>query len=61
MATTLHTLMDIFGSSFAVDGKNSQNNDDNSIVLEKIIIPMIQRDYAQGRESAEVKKVRNRF
>lgn len=56
MATTLHTLMDIFGSSFAVDGKNSQNNDDNSIVLEKIIIPMIQRDYAQGRESAEVKK-----
>ncbi|MDE7415809.1 MAG: DUF262 domain-containing protein [Lachnospiraceae bacterium] len=51
MATTLHTLMDIFGSDFNADG----------ITLEKIIIPMIQRDYAQGREGAEVEKIRNRF
>lgn len=48
MATTLHTLMDIFGSDFGIP-------------LEKIIIPIIQRDYAQGRESIEVEKVRNRF
>lgn len=40
--------MDIFGSDFGIP-------------LEKIIIPIIQRDYAQGRESIEVEKVRNRF
>lgn len=53
METTLHTLMDIFGSVFETEGED--------VKLEKIIIPMIQRDYAQGRESADVEKVRNRF
>lgn len=53
MATTLHTLMDIFGSIFDAEGEE--------VKLEKIIIPMIQRDYAQGRESAEIGKIRSRF
>ena len=59
MATTLHTLMDIFGSNF--NEEDSQKNNVNGIILEKIIVPMIQRDYAQGRISADVEKVRNRF
>lgn len=59
MATTLHTLMDIFGYNFHAE--DNQNGDVDGITLEKIIIPMIQRDYAQGRVSAEVEKIRNRF
>ncbi|MDE6620581.1 MAG: DUF262 domain-containing protein [Lachnospiraceae bacterium] len=61
MATTLHTLMDIFGSEFHSEGEECQKNSGDGITLEKIIIPMVQRDYAQGRESAEVEKVRSRF
>lgn len=60
MATTLHTLIDIFGTVFDSNGEVSSNGGDG-IVLERIIIPMIQRDYAQGRNSAEVRRVRNRF
>lgn len=59
MATTLHTLMDIFGSNF--NEEDSKKNHADGITLEKIIVPMIQRDYAQGRVGAEVEKVRNRF
>lgn len=60
MATALHTLMDIFGTVFDYNGKISSDGEDG-IVLEKIIIPMIQRDYAQGRDNVEVKRVRDRF
>lgn len=60
MATTLHTLIDIFGTVFDSNGEISSDGGDG-ISLERIIIPMIQRDYAQGRNSAEVKRVRNRF
>jgi len=61
MATALHTLMDIFGANFNVEGEGSQEGNTGGITLKKIIIPIIQRDYAQGRESADVEKVRNRF
>lgn len=60
MATTYHTLRDIFGTVFISSGEVGADADDG-IVLERIVIPMIQRDYAQGRESAEVKRVRERF
>lgn len=60
MATSLHTLMDIFGTVFGSNGE-SVSDDGEGITLEKIIIPMIQRDYAQGRENPEVRRVRNRF
>lgn len=51
MATTLHTFMNIFEKEI--------DNLSESIQLKKIVIPIIQRDYAQGRESAE--RVRDRF
>ena len=53
MATTLHSFMDIFDTRFE-DGENS-------IQLQRIIIPIIQRDYAQGRDNPDVERVRKRF
>ena len=53
MSTTLHSFMNIFNSTF-IDG-------DETVQLKKIIIPIIQRDYAQGRIDPEVNRVRSRF
>lgn len=53
MSTTLHSFMDIFESSFS-DGQET-------VKLQKITIPMIQRDYAQGRLDPEINRVRSRF
>ena len=53
MATTLHTFIDIFDSVVDSDGKE--------VALEKIIIPMIQRDYAQGRQDNDIARIRMRF
>lgn len=53
MATTLHSFMDIFNTKFE-DGASS-------IRLQKIIIPIIQRDYVQGRDNPDVARVRERF
>lgn len=36
-------------------------NDSNENMIKKIVIPMIQRDYAQGRDNEEIKRVRDRF
>lgn len=54
MATRLHTFMDIFDSDFEVEGQDP-------VKLEKIVIPKIQRDYAQGRKSNDIQRVRERF
>lgn len=51
MATILHSFIDIF---------NFSENPD-SVKVQKICIPIIQRDYAQGREDANVKRVREGF
>ena len=48
--TTLHSFIDIFESF-----------NDGEIRLNKIEIPIIQRDYAQGRKDPEVDRVRERF
>lgn len=41
---------------------NSDHIFDNEVIqLQKIVIPMIQRDYAQGRQDPEVSRVRERF
>ena len=48
--TTLHSFIDIFDSS-----------DDSAAQLKKIVIPIIQRDYAQGRKDPEVGRIRERF
>ncbi len=53
MATALHTFKDIFDTDFEIE--------DGVIQLKKIIIPIIQRDYAQGREDAEATRVREMF
>ena len=53
MATTLHSFMDIFDTTFG-EGQDA-------VQLKKIIIPIIQRDYAQGRKGPDVTRVRERF
>ena len=53
MNTKLHSFVDIFETEFQ-DGQDA-------VRLKKIIIPIIQRDYAQGRLNPEVTRVRDRF
>jgi hypothetical protein len=53
MNTREFTLQSLFGSRFEFEG--------NSVILNKIEIPIIQRDYAQGRQNAEVTRIRERF
>lgn len=53
MNTREYTFQSLFGSTFEFEGKN--------ITLSKIEIPIIQRDYAQGRENDEVNRIRERF
>lgn len=49
----LHTFFDIFSAEFSVE---------NEVVkLNSIVIPKIQRDYAQGRKETDVARVRKRF
>lgn len=49
MSTTLHSFMDIFETTIE-DG-------DISVQLNKIVIPLIQRDYAQGRIDKDINRV----
>ena len=49
MGATLYSFKNVFGSTF---------NDEK---LDKIIIPIIQRDYVQGRRNSSVDRVRSRF
>jgi uncharacterized protein with ParB-like and HNH nuclease domain len=53
MNTKEYTFQNLFGSSFSFKGTD--------IVLRKIEIPIIQRDYAQGRINDEVGRIRDRF
>ncbi|MDD5792017.1 MAG: DUF262 domain-containing protein, partial [Erysipelotrichaceae bacterium] len=53
MATALHTFIDIFNTDFEVG--------EETVLLKKIVIPIIQRDYAQGRKDSDTERVRNRF
>ena len=53
MATALHTFIDIFNTDFELENETVQ--------LKKIVIPIIQRDYAQGRKDADTSRVRERF
>ena len=47
----LYTFIDLF----------TVNDVDNKLPLQKIEIPIIQRDYAQGRQSDDVNRIRERF
>jgi len=53
MGTALYTYIEIFKNEFQVGEKR--------IRLNKIIIPIIQRDYAQGRIEPEINRIRARF
>ena len=53
MKTVLHTFADIFNTSIDSESKD--------IDIQKIVIPMIQRDYAQGREGNDISRIRSRF
>ena len=53
MNSTVHSFIDIFDTDFPCGEEN--------VKLQKIIIPIIQRDYAQGRQDPEVSRVRSRF
>ena len=53
METRLHTFMDIFDTTFESGGEDVQ--------LRKIVIPIIQRDYAQGRNDSDILRIRTRF
>ncbi len=53
METRLHSFMDIFDCAF--------ESETGPVTIQKIVIPMIQRDYAQGRRNPEVDRVRKRF
>ena len=53
MNTNLHTFIDIFDTEFT-DGAET-------VKLKKILIPIIQRDYAQGRRDPGVERIRARF
>lgn len=53
MSTRKYTFQSLFSSTFEFEG--------NSITLRKIEIPIIQRDYAQGRQNVEVNRIRERF
>lgn len=50
---TLHSFMDIFDTEFG--------EDQEAVQLKKIVVPIIQRDYAQGRKGSDVTRVRSRF
>ena len=53
MDAKLHSFMDIFDTIIG--------EDQNVVQLKKIIIPIIQRDYAQGRKGSDVSRIRSRF
>lgn len=53
MGTTLSTFIDIFYTCYELDEEKVQ--------LQKIAIPIIQRDYAQGRLDPDVNRIRDRF
>jgi len=53
METRLHTFIDIFDTVFVTDSEEIQ--------LKRIVIPIIQRDYAQGRKDPDIQRVRTRF
>mgnify|MGYP006425883489 FL=1 len=50
MDTQAITFIDIFTRKF-----------NNKLNISSIEIPIIQRDYAQGRETKEITRLRNRF
>ncbi len=53
MSTAFHTLTDILTKDVEIEN--------GYVKIEKIAIPKIQRDYAQGRKNSDAERVRTRF
>lgn len=53
MSTKLHTFSEIFSTSIESDSEKLKVN--------QIVVPIIQRDYAQGRRTKEIDRLRDRF
>ncbi|HPY03525.1 MAG TPA: DUF262 domain-containing protein [Spirochaetota bacterium] len=53
--TKPHTFIDIFNTEYTVQGIEEK------VKLTKILIPLIQRDYAQGRTTFSINRTRERF
>lgn len=53
MNTREYTFQNLFGSQLDIE--------ETEIILDRIEIPIIQRDYAQGRDNDEVNRIRERF
>ena len=49
MSTALHSFIDIFDTEFG-EGQDA-------VQLKQIAIPIIQRDYAQGRQDPDVNRI----
>ena len=56
MSNTLKTFINIFDSEIEIDDAKK-----NSVRPTEIVIPIIQRDYAQGRDNFTVNRVRKNF
>ncbi len=54
-----YSFIDILSKEIVIKGQNKNIDSDFSIILQKIDIPMIQRDYAQGRPKES--ELRDRF
>lgn len=58
----LCSFKDIFGSEWNyTEYKENNQNEIKTVKLKKIVIPMIQRDYAQGRNVDNIIDIRNAF
>ena len=53
MAARLYSFMDIFN--------NETQAEEDQVQVKRIVIPIIQRDYAQGRKGQDINRVRERF
>ena len=58
----LCTFISIFGEEFIYETKDAGGQlQKKSILLERIVIPKIQRDYAQGRKNIDIDRIREKF
>ncbi len=56
-----YSFMDIFSRSIKVKSDTGGGNEYKTVRIKKIVIPIIQRDYAQGRSNSSIKRVRENF
>lgn len=53
-----YTFNHLFGETFIY---KDDNGEEREVVIQRVVIPIIQRDYAQGRNNPDVNRIRTRF